>query len=221
MTLCGCNLIPLIEVPKLSHDDDDDDNEMEDGDNKDARRTRERKLSPFGYVLMVTERLWDKSKQHENSLSDSEDEGIGGRKHRQSHKGTPENGVGTKKRRSGSPRGNALASSSIPAPPAANGHTDHWAAPVAIGNPSLASGSLAPPSAADSSSTAPMDISSWASAVGNASSADEDVEMGTEIAETTQPPPRLGNGGGGGGGSAAWSETTGGAGAGDMLAGGA
>lgn len=46
-------------------------------------------------------RLWDKTKQHETSLSDSEDEGTGGRKHRQSHREA--NGSKRKQRRSGSP----------------------------------------------------------------------------------------------------------------------
>lgn len=43
-------------------------------------------------------RLWDKSKQHETSLSDSEDEGTGGRKHRQSHKGKDRAGSTESKR---------------------------------------------------------------------------------------------------------------------------
>ncbi|WWC64138.1 histone deacetylase RPD3 [Kwoniella dejecticola CBS 10117] len=62
--------VPLQDVPKLRHDDEDD-NELEDTEDKDVRR-------PL--------RLWDKEKQNENSLSDSEDEGTGGRRHRQSHK---------------------------------------------------------------------------------------------------------------------------------------
>jgi hypothetical protein len=42
------------------------------------------------------ERLWDKSKQPETALSDSEDEGTGGRRHRQNHK---EDGSGSGPRR--------------------------------------------------------------------------------------------------------------------------
>lgn len=52
-------------------------------------------------MLTFIVRLWDKTKQHETSLSDSEDEGTGGRRHIQSHR----EANGTKKRRSSrSPR---------------------------------------------------------------------------------------------------------------------
>ncbi|KAI9636688.1 uncharacterized protein MKK02DRAFT_33823 [Dioszegia hungarica] len=62
--------VQMHHVPKLAHDDEDD-AEMEDEEDKDNRKPM---------------RLWDKAKVHETSLSDSEDEGTGGRKHRQSHK---------------------------------------------------------------------------------------------------------------------------------------
>ncbi|WVO15301.1 histone deacetylase RPD3 [Cryptococcus depauperatus] len=74
--------VPLQSVPKLRHDDEDD-NEGEDDEDKDIRR-------PV--------RLWDKEKQHETSLSDSEDEGTGGRRHCKNYK---ENSV--KKSQSKSP----------------------------------------------------------------------------------------------------------------------
>jgi len=65
---------------------------------------------------------------------------MGGRKHRQSHKGTPENGAMPKKRRSGTPasRGNGIASTSTPAPLAANGTANHEVSAVAVDNPTLA-----------------------------------------------------------------------------------
>lgn len=62
--------VPLQSIPKLAHDDEDG-NEGEDDEDPDERRPM---------------RLWDREKQNENSLSDSEDEGLGGRRHRQSHR---------------------------------------------------------------------------------------------------------------------------------------
>ncbi|AFR96008.1 histone deacetylase RPD3 [Cryptococcus neoformans C23] len=62
--------VPLQSVPKMMHDDEDED-EGEDNEDKDIRRPA---------------RLWAREKQHETSLSDSEDEGTGGRRHRRSYK---------------------------------------------------------------------------------------------------------------------------------------
>ncbi|ORX39058.1 hypothetical protein BD324DRAFT_618380 [Kockovaella imperatae] len=62
--------VQMQEIPKLAHDDEDE-NEDEDKEDKDDRKPT---------------RLWDKSKVADTSLSDSEDEGSGGRRHRQSHK---------------------------------------------------------------------------------------------------------------------------------------
>ncbi|CAD6584257.1 MAG: histone deacetylase [Tremellales sp. Tagirdzhanova-0007] len=162
--------VQIHEVPKLSHDDDED-NEMEDTESKDARRPQ---------------RLWDKSKQHENSLSDSEDEGLGGRRHRQSHKGAPENGSMSKKRRSRSPasRSNGAGPTATPAPVAANGTRG---SAIDMGHSALASGNLAPTSHAYSSSTAPMDISSWASSIVPAGPVEEDIGMANHDVSSTVP----------------------------------
>jgi hypothetical protein len=143
---------------------------------------------------------------------------MGGRKHRQSHKGTPENGAMPKKRRSGTPasRGNGIASTSTPAPLAANGTANHEVSAVAVDNPTLASGNLAPASAADSSSTTPMDIPSWASAV--ETTFNDDIEMATNDANSSAPPPSAALTGVG---SSALAETPAGPGVGDVLAGGA
>lgn len=91
--------VPLQAVPKLAHDDEDG-NEGEDDEDPDERRPM---------------RLWDREKQNENSLSDSEDEGLGGRRHRQSHRERAER-EGSKgsrrspgRRRSASPRTPAAA----------------------------------------------------------------------------------------------------------------
>lgn len=89
--------VPLQAIPKLAHDDEDvlDGNENEDDEDPDERRPM---------------RLWDREKQNENSLSDSEDEGLGGRRHRQSHRERSERAErpsreGSKgRRRSRSPR---------------------------------------------------------------------------------------------------------------------
>lgn len=83
--------VPLQSIPKLAHDDEDG-NEGEDDEDPDERRPM---------------RLWDREKQNENSLSDSEDEGMGGRRHRQSHRerSEREGSKGSKgRRRSRSPR---------------------------------------------------------------------------------------------------------------------
>ena len=66
-------------------------------------------------------RLWDKTKQHETSLSDSEDEGTGGRRHRQSHRDSSTSG--RKKRRSGSPLTGSNGTSGTPVPAAATNGT--------------------------------------------------------------------------------------------------
>ena len=100
-------------MPKLEHDDEDG-NENEDEESRDVRRPREFVCR----ALLTVERLWDRSVQHETSLSDSEDEGTGGRKHRQNHKDAEG------KRRSRSRSKEVV---------------------VAVANPGLASGSLAPP----------------------------------------------------------------------------
>lgn len=83
--------VPLQSIPKLAHDDEDG-NEGEDDEDPDERRPM---------------RLWDREKQNENSLSDSEDEGMGGRRHRQSHRerSEREGSRGSRsRRRSRSPR---------------------------------------------------------------------------------------------------------------------
>jgi hypothetical protein len=60
-----------------------------------------------GPQLRIAVRLWDKSKVHETSLSDSEDEGTGGRKHRQSYKEGKDRGSSAESKR---PRASASAS---------------------------------------------------------------------------------------------------------------
>lgn len=81
--------VPLQSVPKMMHDDDDED-EGEDNEDKDVRRPRESYYTscPKNIFLLSTlqVRLWAREKQHETSLSDSEDEGTGDRKHRRSYK---------------------------------------------------------------------------------------------------------------------------------------
>lgn len=67
-------------MPKLAHDDEDDDAAADDAEDPDIRKRP---------------RLWDKHTQNENELSDSEDEGEGGRKHRQSHRSANGTGTGT------------------------------------------------------------------------------------------------------------------------------
>ena len=132
------------------------------------------------------ERLWDKSKQHDNSLSDSEDEGMGGRRHHQSHKGVPENGSTGKKRRSRSlaSRSNAAGPTAAPAPVAANGTLG---SAIDAGHSALASSNLAPTSRTYSSTSTPMDISSWASSIVRAGPADEDFPMANQDAASTAP----------------------------------
>lgn len=96
-------------------------------------------------------RLWDKNKVHETSLSDSEDEGTGGRRHRRSHKSP--NGD-AKKKRSASPTrtngafngvgtsGTTTPAEVVPPTTAADSATS---ATIAISNPSLTSGGLNQP----------------------------------------------------------------------------
>ncbi|WOO83505.1 Histone deacetylase RPD3 [Vanrija pseudolonga] len=155
--------VQIHTVPKLAHDDEDD-NEMEDAEDRDVRRPM---------------RLWDKEKQNENSLSDSEDEGTGGRRHRQSHR-EGSNGSRSKRRRSQSPRtGSAAPSASVPAAEATPATT--VPAPIA---PAEEGGA---PADNGSSSKGPVDIQSWAENVVKsepaatpaeaAVAADGDVEM--------------------------------------------
>lgn len=124
-------------------------------------------------------RLWDREKQNENSLSDSEDEGTGGRRHRQSHR-EGSNGSRSKRRRSQSPRtGSAAPSASVPAAEATPATT--VPAPIA---PAEEGGA---PADNGSSSKGPVDIQSWAENVVKAEPAatpaeaaaagDDDVEM--------------------------------------------
>ncbi|KAL7421485.1 histone deacetylase [Cryptotrichosporon argae] len=88
--------VQIHSVPKLAHDDEDA-NANEDEESKDLRRPQ---------------RIVDRERQHDASLSDSEDEGTGGRKHRQSHRelsagaGARSNGIRAAgaQRRSRSPR---------------------------------------------------------------------------------------------------------------------
>lgn len=168
-------------------------------------------------------RLWDKNKQHETSLSDSEDEGTGGRRHRQSHREAASNGV-RQKRRSRSPRSNGASSTPGPAtgpasaaapPPASETATGvdakapepsaAEALPAANGT-TIDSGLLENPPTADALRT-------------TKAAGDEDVEMGS--AETNDKPdaPVTAPAGGGGGGVAEGAAS--GAGVGDMVAGGA
>lgn len=82
--------VPLQSVPKMMHDDEDED-EGEDNEDKDVRRPRESllyilSLKNISLLSTLQVRLWAREKQHETSLSDSEDEGTGGRKHRRSYK---------------------------------------------------------------------------------------------------------------------------------------
>lgn len=61
--------IQMSDPPRMPHDEEDT-NEKEDLDNPDERRPQ---------------RLWDKRVQRDDEMSDSEDEGEGGRKNRVSH----------------------------------------------------------------------------------------------------------------------------------------
>ncbi|WWD21108.1 histone deacetylase RPD3 [Kwoniella shandongensis] len=158
--------VPLQEVPKLAHDDDDD-NELEDEESKEVRRPQ---------------RLWDKEKQHETSLSDSEDEGTGGRKHRQNHKETKSNGSDSlKKRRSRSPVLQGIAAAlAVPR----ESSTSAQETPVASTSASAqvppttsAEVTQAPTEASTTESGAPMDIETWASTVASGAGGGEDVEM--------------------------------------------
>jgi histone deacetylase 1/2 len=74
-------------------------------------------------------RLWDKTKQHETSLSDSEDEGTGGRRHAQSHRDS--NGTAKKGRRSRSPRSASANARNSNTPASTVPITPSTAAPVA------------------------------------------------------------------------------------------
>lgn len=87
----GAPSVQMQEVPKMAHDDEDE-NEFEDLESKDERR-------PI--------RIRDKTIQKDADLSDSEDEGSGGRRHRQSHKDGQLNG-GTKRPRTRSPVADGL-----------------------------------------------------------------------------------------------------------------
>lgn len=77
------------------------------------RVSGEESSTRFAVAGLTVVRLWDKTKQHETSLSDSEDEGTGGRRHRQSHRDSASNGSRSK-RRSRSPRSNGT--SATPGP---------------------------------------------------------------------------------------------------------
>ncbi|KLT40983.1 hypothetical protein CC85DRAFT_286912 [Cutaneotrichosporon oleaginosum] len=144
--------VQIHSVPKLAHDDEDE-NENEDNEDKDIRRPM---------------RLWDKEKQHEASLSDSEDEGLGGRRHRQSHREASDK-ASSKRRRSKSPPlgsgpGSAAAHPTAAAPASA--------VPVASTSGAAASAGVVPGSLTGTlpvvSSNAPpasMDIKRWAAGV--------------------------------------------------------
>ncbi|KAK8843374.1 histone deacetylase RPD3 [Kwoniella newhampshirensis] len=170
--------VPLQDVPKLAHDDEDD-NELEDEESKEVRR-------PL--------RLWDKEKQHETSLSDSEDEGTGGRKHRQNHKESPPSGVTMKKRRSQTPTLQGIAAALAVN---GNGAETSAEAPVASTSaltqaPAASHVSLTPapaPTEAIGSGT-PMDIETWASTVapGAGTTEAEDVEMEEPATQVTVAP---------------------------------
>ncbi|BEI96555.1 hypothetical protein CcaverHIS631_0201440 [Cutaneotrichosporon cavernicola] len=140
--------VQMHSVPKLAHDDEDG-NEGEDNEDPDDRRPM---------------RLWDKEKQHEATLSDSEDEGLGGRRHHQSHREGSDK-ASSKRRRSKSPR---LVSGpgSAAGQPAADRSTS--VAPVA--GTAAAAATVAPstgtlPVAAPNAPSASMDIKRWAAGV--------------------------------------------------------
>ncbi|BEJ11682.1 hypothetical protein CspHIS471_0201420 [Cutaneotrichosporon sp. HIS471] len=140
--------VQMHSVPKLAHDDEDG-NEGEDNEDPDDRRPM---------------RLWDKEKQHEATLSDSEDEGLGGRRHRQSHREGSDK-ASSKRRRSKSPRLVSGPGSAAGQPAAAPSTS---VAPVA--GTAAAAATVAPstgtlPVAAPNAPSASMDIKRWAAGV--------------------------------------------------------
>ncbi|ORY24791.1 hypothetical protein BCR39DRAFT_545951 [Naematelia encephala] len=157
--------VPLQEIPRLAHDNDDD-AEMEDEEPKDIRRPQ---------------RLWDKSKQHEASLSDSEDEGYGGRRHRQNHKESTPNGL-RKRQRSSSPRSTTGVSNStpmadvIPATSSTPIDPSEARSTIVVGDPDVASGNLLAPPPVPTESTGPTN-------------GDVEMEPSNGDAETVAAPP--------------------------------
>jgi histone deacetylase 1/2 len=85
---------PVEDIPRTPLDEEDA-NEKEDLENPDERRPR----TPLTLRVLFrcrtkkrnawhsTERLWDKRVQRDDEMSDSDDEGEGGRKFRASHAG--------------------------------------------------------------------------------------------------------------------------------------
>lgn len=168
-------------------------------------------------------RLWDKNKQHETSLSDSEDEGTGGRRHRQSHRDAASNGT-RQKRRSRSPRSNGASSTPGPAPgpalPAGTAPASGVATGLEAKAPETSAAVAAPTPNGTTIDSGLLENPPTADALRTTkASGDEDVEMGSGETDAKPDAPVTAPESGGGGGVADGAAS--GAGVGDMVAGGA